>query len=66
MKIPKWIKTWLSSDSDEDYRPEFEKMKLSKDHAADLSKTAGEYHDAAIQEEWVEWVQQERLRINAW
>jgi len=51
---------------DEQFREPFEALKKSEGKVYSLTRTDGAYNDPAIQKEWVEYVEFEKLKITAW
>lgn len=51
---------------DDQFRESFEDQKKSEGKVYSLTKTDGIYNDPAIQKEWVEFVEFEKLKMTAW
>jgi hypothetical protein len=63
-----FLKSKLPADGidEEQFREPFEAQKKSAGHVYSLTKTDGVYNDPAIQNEWAEYVEFEKLKITAW
>lgn len=63
-----FLKSTLISDGidEEQFREPFETQKKSEGKVYSLTRTDGAYNDPAIQQEWVEYVEFEKLKITAW
>jgi len=56
----------LGEDSDDKFRKGFEASKIALDKEVDISRIGAGYSNPAMQEDWVNWVEYERSKINAW
>ncbi|KAF2393028.1 MULTISPECIES: hypothetical protein [Pseudomonas] len=61
-----WLKMLFGEHSDERFREGFQASKIALAPGIDLSRSGADYNDPVVQEDWANWIEYERSKINAW